>query len=164
MVKEGMRRQTFTNRSGFTFLELLIVLTIMGVMTAMSLPKIFNVIHQTSARSARVGFGTLVVTARSVAVQRGCTATLHFTTGSAGLVWVTACKSASQSGIDTVGVVDQLATRFGVSIASSSSSLQFDSRGISIGYQPLTVVFTATSGGGTYKDSTVINQLGKVVH
>ena len=158
-----MSRHACVNRSGVTFLELLIVLTIMGVMTAMSLPKIFNVLHQTSARSARVGFGTLVSTARSVAVQRACTATLHFTTGSAGLVWVTACKGGGLTGTDTVGVVDKLAVRFGVSIASSSSSLQFDSRGISIGYQPHVVVFTSTSGGGAYKDSTVINQLGNVV-
>jgi prepilin-type N-terminal cleavage/methylation domain-containing protein len=152
------------NPPGVTFLELVIVLTIMGVISAMTLPKIFNVIYQTNARSARVAFGTLVVTARSVAVQRGCTATLHFTTGSAGTVWVTACKSGGQSGVDTVGGVDKLSARFGVAISSSGSSLQFDPRGISIGYLPLTVVFTSAVGGGTYKDSTVINQLGKVVH
>lgn len=150
----------FGRSQGFTLFEMLIVLTLVGIVSALSLPRIFDAVHKADVRSARVAFGNLAVKARAAAVHRGCTATLHFTTGSAGVVWVTVCK-IGQAGTDTLGGVERLATRFGVSIASTSSTLQYTPRGVSVGYLALTARFTSSSGG--YQDSTVINQLGKVV-
>jgi hypothetical protein len=63
--------------------------------------------------------------------------------------------------VDTVGQVERLAARYGVSISSSQSAVQFDGRGLSVGYQSATVVFTASTGGS--KDSSMINKLGKLV-
>ena len=139
-------------------MEMIIVLVIMGLVIAMTLPKIHGVLQKTNVRSARIAFGALASKARAVAVQRGCTATLNFTTGSAGNVWVTACK-VTGSGTDTVGTVNPLATRFGTSISSSSSAVQYDPRGISVGNTSYTVVFTASTGD---KDSAMINPLGRV--
>ena len=151
--------RTSPRRSGFTTHELIMVLVVVGVATAITLPKMVTALPKTNLRSARNGFGALAVRARSAAVQRGCKATLNFTTGSAGRVWVTAGK-VSGTGIDTLGQVQQLATRFGVTMTSSQSSVQYDPRGISVAYQSATVVFTANTGGA--KDSSMINKLGRV--
>jgi prepilin-type N-terminal cleavage/methylation domain-containing protein len=150
----------FMRHSGFTLTEMMIVLVVVGVATAFGMPKISNLVYKTNARGARVAFANLAVKARSAAVQRGCTATLSFTTGAAGRVWVTVCKVGA-TGTDTLGGVEPLATRFGVSLSSTGSAVQYSPRGISMGYQALTMVFTAT--GGQNKDSTMLNQFGKVV-
>jgi prepilin-type N-terminal cleavage/methylation domain-containing protein len=147
-------------RSGFTMLEMAIVLVIVGLVMAFTVPKIHAALDKTNVRSARVGFNSLAALARAVAIQRRCTSTLNFTTGSAGKVWVTACK-VTGAGVDTVGKVEPLASRYAVSLGSSQSSVQYLPRGVTLGYQRATVVFTANSSGT--KDSTIINQVGKVV-
>jgi len=143
---------------GFTMLEVIIVLVIMGLVVAFTLPRIHGALAKTNVRSARVAFGAFASRARATAIQRGCKATLNYSTGSAGKVWITACKLTG-SGTDTVGTIEPLAARYGTSMSSSTSSLQYDPRGLSVGYTTVTVVFTATTGD---KDSSMINQLGKV--
>jgi prepilin-type N-terminal cleavage/methylation domain-containing protein len=147
--------------AGFTLIEALIVMVVVGMITAFTLPRIRSALYATNARSARVAFGTLAAKARSAARQRGCTATLNVTGGATGRVWVTVCK-VSSAGTDTLGVIDPLAQRFNISISATSGALQFDPRGLSVGYLPLTVRFTSTAGGSTVTDSAMINQLGKV--
>jgi prepilin-type N-terminal cleavage/methylation domain-containing protein len=147
-------------RSGFTLLEVAIVLVIVGIVMVFTVPKIHSSLEKTNVRSARVGFGALAAQARAVAVQRGCTSTLNFTTGSAGKVWVTACKVSGVGTVDTVGTIEPLALRYGVSLSSSQSSVRYDPRGLSVAYQSATVVFTASSGT---KDSAMVNKFGKVV-
>ncbi|HVH67645.1 MAG TPA: GspH/FimT family pseudopilin [Gemmatimonadales bacterium] len=150
-------------RTGFTILQLMITTMIVGLVTTLTLPRLIDAVYKTNVRSARVAFANLVARARTVAVQRGCVATLRVTTGPAGAVWVTACN-INQAGTDTVGRVEPLATRFGVSLSATITSLQFQPHGLSVGYQPMTVVFTSIASGVPYTDSTVINELGKVVH
>jgi prepilin-type N-terminal cleavage/methylation domain-containing protein len=148
-----------TRRSGFTIHEIVVVMVIAGIAAALTMPKMLSAVPKTNVRSARYGFDALAARAHAVAVHRGCKATLNFTTGAAGRVWVTACK-VSGTGIDTVGRVERLAARYGVTMTSSQSSVQYDPRGISVGYQSATVLFTST---GSSKDSAMINKLGKVV-
>jgi prepilin-type N-terminal cleavage/methylation domain-containing protein len=148
-------------RSGFTLLEVAIVLIIVGLVMAFTLPRIHTALEKTNVRSARVGFGSLAARARAVAVQRGCVSTLNFSTGSAGKVWVTACKVSGVGAVDTVGTIEPLAVRYGVTVSSSQSTVQYDPRGLTVGYQAATVVFTANSSGT--KDSAMINKYGKVV-
>jgi prepilin-type N-terminal cleavage/methylation domain-containing protein len=148
-------------RLGFTLMEILMVLVVVGLIVAMTLPKIHSALQKTNVRSARIAFGSFAALTRAAAVQRGCVATLNFTTGSAGKVWVTACRVSGSGAVDTIGSVEPLATRYGVSMSSSGASLRYDPRGLSIGYQTLAVTFTPTAGGQA--DSVMINQLGKVV-
>ena len=154
-----VNRPVNAHASGFTLLEVIIVLVIAGLIIALGLPKIHGAFSKTNVRNARVAFGAIASRARATAVQRGCTATLRLTTGSSGQVWITACK-VTGSGTDTVGSIEPLGTRYGTSISSALASLQFDPRGMSIGNTAMTVTFTASSGD---KDSAMINSVGKVV-
>jgi len=51
-------------------------------------PRLRGSLEKQNVRNSKAAIATLVATARSVAVQRGCAATLHM---SADSVWVTAC-------------------------------------------------------------------------
>lgn len=146
-------------QSGFTLVEMVVVLIVAGMLASFSLPRLYSAVYQTNARSARVVFANLAAKARAVAVQRGCLATLNFTSGSKGAVWVTSCK-LSGSGVDTVGPVERLSDQFGVTVSSAASSIQYDPRGLSTTYQTVSVVFTAA---GNYRDSTLINPFGMVL-
>jgi prepilin-type N-terminal cleavage/methylation domain-containing protein len=149
-------------RAGFTIAEVLIVLIIMALITAMALPKLATSAQKTNVRSSRVELSTMVAKARAAAVQRGCVDTLHITTGSAATAWVTVCK-ASMSGtltLDTIGGVDLVGKRMGVSLSTSTTNYIFDPRGLLVGGAGGTIVI---SGRG-FTDSVVINAIGKVTH
>jgi len=149
-------------RNGFTMLELMVVVVIIGVITLIGFPKIKDALDKTNVRSARVAAATYVATARAAAIGRGCRGVVHFS-GSPGTVWVTVCPRMTTAGsgtIDTIGVVDNLMSLYKVTMTETSDSVQFDPRGLRMVNTSTTVLFTTTSGG---RDSILINQLGKVV-
>ena len=149
-------------RRGFTMLELMIVIVIVGVLALVGFPKIKDAIQKTNVRSARVATSTYVATARAAAIQRGCRGVVHFS-ASTGAVWVTVCPRMTTSGsgtIDTIGIVSQLGTLYNITLSETQDSVQFDPRGLRLNNTSTTVWFAATSGE---QDSILINQLGKVV-
>jgi len=151
-------------RSGFTILELMVVVVIIGVIALFGFPKIKNAIQKTNVRSARVATGTYVATARQAAIQRGCRGVVHFTAGANGTVWVTVCPRMTVAGsgtIDTLGVVTQLGKMYNVTMSQTRDSVEFDPRGLSLTGTQSSVSFAGTDGT---RDSVVINLLGKVVH
>ena len=146
-------------RSGFTTIEMVIVVVLIGLITMIGFPKISKMLDKTNVRSARDAVGTLAATARAAAIQRGCRSALHFT-ASPSTVWVT---TACPAKLDTVSGVQNLTTRFKVTLAASRDSVQYDPRGLSMdGFNSNTVV-RLTGSVATNKDSVMINPIGKVV-
>ena len=147
-------------RVGFTTIELIIVVVMIGIIAVIGFPKIRRALDTTNVRSTRVYLGTAVATARAAAVQRGCRAAVHFS--SPGTVWVTACSRANAAATDTIGGVVDLASRYRVTLAATSDSIRFDPRGLSMDNTTMTTVrITGATSFGT--DSVVVNQLGRVV-
>jgi len=146
-------------RSGFTTIELIIVIALMAIITLIGFPKILRTLDKTNVRSARDALGTLAATARAAAIQRGCRSALHFT-ASPSTVWVT---TACPTKVDTVSGVQNLTTRFKVTLSASRDSVQYDPRGLSMdGFSSNTVV-RLTGSNSTNQDSVMINTIGKVV-
>ena len=146
------------SKRGFTFIEILVVFVVMGIVVAFSIPRLRDAIQKTNVRGAKVAIGNLMIKARAVAVARGCTATVAFTSGATGTVSITVCN-VNGTGSQVLGGVDSVAARYSVTMTPSASSLQYDARGLSVGYSTLTVLLKSNS----FSDSVVINQLGKVV-
>jgi prepilin-type N-terminal cleavage/methylation domain-containing protein len=144
---------------GFTFIEILLVVTLIGIMAAIGIPRIRNAIQKNNVRGARAALGTLVAKTRAAAVQRGCKAAIHFTSGSMGTVWVTACKVSNSALTDTLGGVEQFADRYSVTLSSTGDSVTFMPNGVSPD-NTLTILRFSASG---INDSVMINQVGKVV-
>ena len=148
------------SRSGFSTIEMAIVLAIIGIIALMGFPKIRSTLDKTNVRSARTAVGTLVATARAAAIQRGCVGVVHFAATNA-TVWVTTNCALK---VDTVSGVQRLATRFKVSLAATRDSLRFDPRGLSmdnLGSTNTVIRFTGSVGGNA--DSTVVSPMGKVM-
>jgi prepilin-type N-terminal cleavage/methylation domain-containing protein len=146
-------------RSGFTTIEMVIVVVLIGIIAAIGFPKIRQALDKTNVRSARVAVGTLAAIARSAAIQRGCRAALHLASATS-TVWVT---TACPAKVDTVSAVRNLSAQFNVTMTSTQDSVQYDPRGLSLdNFSVPTVVYLMGSVGST-TDSLLINQIGKVV-
>lgn len=143
-------------QSGFTFVELLIVLIIIGVVAAFGIPRLRDALQKQNVRSARTAATVMVAKARAAAVGRGCVTS--FEARSDGRVWVTSCRTDNTAGLDTLGGIEDLAGRFNVSVTPSQNTLRFDPRGLASG-GTMTIRFTWSG----ITDSLFINQVGKVV-
>jgi len=144
---------------GFTFIEVLIVMVLIGIIAALGIPRIRDAIQKNNVRGARAALGTLVAKARGAAVQRGCRSAIHFTSGTAGTVWITACKVSNSALTDTLGSVEQLAVRYNLTLTAGADSVTFMPNGVSP--DNVMTVIRFTSNG--ISDSVMINQVGKVV-
>ena len=146
-------------RSGFTAIEMVIVVSIIGIIVLIGFPKIRQSLDKTNLRSARDAVGTMAGTARAAAIQRGCRGVLHFTSATA-TVWVT---TACPAKVDTLSGVQNLTTRFKVTMSTSRDSVQYDPRGLSMDGFATNTVVRLTGSVSTNKDSVMINPIGKVV-
>jgi prepilin-type N-terminal cleavage/methylation domain-containing protein len=146
------------NKRGFSAIELLVVLVIIGIIAIFGIPRVRTAVIKSNVRSAKAAMGTLVVKARAAAVARGCNATMTLTSGTTGTVSISVC-TVTGTGMQILGGVDSLAARFNVSMTPSTSTLQFDPRGLATNYATLVVGFSSNS----ISDSVIVNQLGQVV-
>lgn len=149
------------NKRGFSAIELLTVLVIVGIITAFGIPRIRSAVIKSNVRSAKVSLGTLVVKARAAAVSRGCTATMTLTSGPTGTVSISVCN-VNGTGTQILGGVDSLAARYNVAMLPSTSTLAFDPRGLAVDYTTLVVRLMSTSSS-SIRDSVIVNPLGQVV-
>src|SRR5207237_2863023 len=109
-------------RSGFTTIEMVIVVVLIGLIAAIGFPKIRQTLDKTNVRSARAAVGTLAAMARSAAIQRGFPGVIHFLATNA-TVWVTTSCEAT---VDTVSGVEQLPARFKVALVASRGAVRYD--------------------------------------
>jgi len=146
---------------GFTFVEILIVMVLIGIIASLGIPRIRGAMEKQNVRSARVAAGTIVVKARAAAIQRGCASAVHFVAGTAGRIWVTTCKTNTTVGLDTLGGMEQIAARYNVTFTPTTDSVRYMPNGLALNNNASTVLRFTSSGN---KDSVVINSVGKVVH
>lgn len=152
-------------RSGFTTIEMIMVVVIMGVIAALGFPRIRDALQNQSRRSMRAGIVTLVATARSAAVARGCEGTVHFVSGANSRLWVTACKTqpgAPVAARDTLAGPYWTEARWDHRFQSGKDEIRYTPRGLRQSFVR-TVILIRTKGDVT-RDSVVVNELGKVVY
>lgn len=125
---------------GFTLLEVLIAMVIMGIVMGLGAPRSREWLTHENVRQARVNVTTQLAGARSIAVVRGCESVLHID-AAASRVWVTACKLAG-AGRDTIGSIDNLSSRYGVVFSSTGDSILFTPQGIAFNAAWITMTFS----------------------
>ena len=138
---------------GFTLIEILIAITLIGIMTAVAMPRLKNSMAAESVRSARRDVVSHLAKARGAAASRGCRAVFNMV---GTRVWVTAC-SLSGTGIDTIGTVINLADQYGVTVEGANYSLSFAPNGVGVGGDWGKFAFTKTRRSETL----VISPLGQ---
>ena len=151
------------NKSGFTLMELIIVVSFVGLLAGITFPRIADVQSRFAVRGARMAFISNYAMSRSIAIREGAVAELHIDATN-DRFWVEVDTTLAGSGVmDTIGSVVDIGAE-GVTLSSTQSLLCFDGRGM-----PSLATGCATAGAtisftyDTAADTILTTTLGKIL-
>jgi prepilin-type N-terminal cleavage/methylation domain-containing protein len=147
-----------TGHRGFTLIELIVVMLLVGVLSAVALPYLRTGPSKSSVHGATTAIASVHAIARNAAISRGRIAVLVIKAAAPATVLVVLKRSGSTV-VDTVGRVENLYSRFTVALTTTSDSVMFTPRGIGISTSTTTVI--ATRGG--VADTLTISAAGRVL-
>jgi prepilin-type N-terminal cleavage/methylation domain-containing protein len=146
------------NRRGFTAIEMLIVMVLVGIVSAVALPYLRTDPARSSVHGTTRAIASYHAIARNAAIARGRVAVLVIKAAAPATVLVVLRQSGS-TGVDTIGTVEDLNSRFSVALTTTSDSVVFTPRGI--GSSPSTTTVIATRGG--VADTLTISAAGRLL-
>lgn len=141
---------------GFSLIEMVIVIVVIGVLLTVSMPYFRSASLKSDLRAGIDAIASLHATAKATAIQRGRMARLVLASSTSSAYVV--ANDASGSGVDTVGVVENLDSRFGVSFTTSRDTLSFTPRGIGTELSGTTIIVTKSS----LSDTITISAAGRL--
>jgi len=150
-------RRAYPATRGFTAIEMVIVVVLVGILTTVAVPFIRNGTIKSNVRGAASAIASLHAVARNAAVQRGRVAVLVLKGSSATVLVV--LKRSGSTVVDTVGAVENLGSRFGVALSTTQDSIIFTPRGIGTSASNTTVVVSRSS----VADTVTIAAAGRLV-
>lgn len=146
----------FRNRCGYTIMEMIVVLVLFGVITALSIPHLHAAQSSAGLRSARQVTATYLAQAHALSVQRGREARF---VRSGNIIKVTVDSAGTQI---IYGRTHDLSKEHGVAIPTTSrDTIKFDSRGYATNASSIEKVVLTRDG---MRDSVCISKLGKVIN
>jgi prepilin-type N-terminal cleavage/methylation domain-containing protein len=147
------------SRNGFTLVETLIVVVLLGLIVLIGFPKISSAMVQSDLRSARTTMVNMVATARAVSVQGNRLAWIKFEGSTAHVQARPRLTVGGTGNADTVGSVHDLADLYGVAVAAGVDSIQFDPRGFGMGFGTDSYIVLSR---GDHSSTITIDGLGRV--
>jgi Tfp pilus assembly protein FimT len=126
-------------RLGFTLVEAILVVVIMGIVLVSAAPRVSGAIRSNDLRSARSALRAMIVQARATAVSTRRETRLHFAADSA---WITTMQGGAET---QVAPARDFAGENRVTLSASSSPLAFQPTGLRTGTDPLTVSLSRDS-------------------
>ena len=150
------------SREGFTLVETLIVVVLLGLIVLIGLPRMSAAMVQNDLRGARVSLVNLVAAARAASVQGNRLTWIVFEGNTAHVV--ARPRTDGVAGADTVGAVQDLDEQYGVALAITGGvdSIRFDPRGFGAGFAAAADTIVLSRSGYTAK--VTIDGLGRVRH
>lgn len=143
------------SRPGFTTIEMAIVTTLVGLLSAIAYPRLAAVRDQAALEGARRHVITQLSGARSSAIQRGQPVRLR-AAGSA--IWL----STDIGGVQTpIAPTSELTVSFDVTLAASHDPVIFDARGYATSLPATGAKFVLERGA--LSDSVCITRLGTIL-
>jgi prepilin-type N-terminal cleavage/methylation domain-containing protein len=130
---------TAANRRGFTLVEIMIVVALMGAMMAIALPRGRAVFIRTNVRAARTTVFNAVQQAKVIAASQGRAAQVNFEAGGRMFISASPRRAPCPGGgctRDTIGLVRELGTQYGVAVTPTQNTYAFDSRGLGANASP----------------------------
>jgi prepilin-type N-terminal cleavage/methylation domain-containing protein len=146
------------SRSGFTLVEALIVVVLLGLIVLIGFPRISAAMVKSDLRSARTTVVNLVATARAASVQTSRRAWIKFE-GNSAYVLARPRMAVGAGDADTVGPVQNLATQYGVTVAGVDS-IQFDPRGFGTNLGDSSSVVLSRN---SHTETVTLDGLGRVI-
>jgi prepilin-type N-terminal cleavage/methylation domain-containing protein len=135
-------------RSGITLLELIVVMTIGGVIATLALPRLVRLRDTSAVRSALSDLGSTFGLARQAAVSRRANVAVVFDTAG-GTVLV--------RGVDGTLARRNLRAAYGVAVGANRDSAVYDPRGLGFGVSNVTI----TVRRGLFVDTFTMSRLGR---
>ena len=144
---------------GFTLMEVLTVMVMIGVIVSIAIPKMGTTIERQQVRGVRSTIATMHSRTRNLAISRGRNAAFLI---KSGILFIRTKNAADSTVVETLGL-DSVTTRLGVELTitpSGRDSLTFDSRGLGL-ESDTTAIIVAKSG---YADTMVVSKFGRIYH
>lgn len=154
-----MRLPRLASRHAYTLAELLITISIVGILLAVTLPRYGKIRDQGEMASAMTRFTRAVMAARQSAIQRGKSA--YFKTNSS-TIWVTLDTTGNNTDSVIVTSAISLTDMYNVQVTEPSGlvAIAYDPRGVST--QATKQVFHFAHSGGR-RDSLCVSRLGNTI-
>ena len=145
--------------NGFSLVEMMVALVVAGLIVLIGWPRFRETLVKSDVRSARGTVLAAYARARAAAIQSGRSITLQFSGTSAWVTGTPRLTPRAGSTSDTVGAVEDLSRRYGVTVSAAPvSALTIDPRGFTSA--ALTTVYVSRAG---FTDSVVISGFGRVL-
>jgi len=143
-------------RRGFTLIEILMVVTLVGILFTVAIPFFRTATSKQSVRSAMAAISAMHARAKSIAVQRARTTQLVLDAGAG-----TAVILSTQVGgaVDTIGRVEDMVGRFGVTFSTTQATLSFSPRGIGTSTSGTTIIVTKSG----FSDTLTVSAAGRLM-
>ena len=142
------------SRRGFSLIELTVGLMLVGVLSAMVAPKVYEATDYNNVVSVKRSIVTHLASAQSSAVQRGRQVSVHIENDS---IWIAVVKTAGDSAIPAKrSLIDMGAT----DVEEPLAPVVYDSRGFAVGLA-LTGAKVRIHGIGM-TDSVCVTRMGMV--
>ena len=138
--------------AGFTLIEMLIVVVIIGLVTLFAFPRAGAILDHTRVHGARTAIVNKLNAARTAARTSNRVAVLHLS----GNVILIELNSMSTTAKDTVGGFGSLGAEYGVTV-TGPDSVRYDPRGM---LKDGAGTFVVTRAG--FSDSVVVNGYGRI--
>jgi prepilin-type N-terminal cleavage/methylation domain-containing protein len=146
-------------KNGFTLVETLIVVVLIGAVTLIGYPKVASGLAKNNLRSSRVTLANMFTKARAVATQQNRRTSIAFN-GNNVVVTASPRKLPGLGTVDTIGAVEKLNDVYGVTLSAPPvTSVGFDPRGF--GSLGTSRTFVVTRNGK--RDSIIVDGLGRVI-
>lgn len=142
-------------RSGYTLVEMVVVLILFAVLTALSIPRLHGAQSSAGLRSARTETAIYLAQAHALAIQRGREARFL---RSVNTISVTVDSSGTQV---LYGRPHDLSGEDKVTIPSTTQdTISFDARGFATNISTVAVVVLTRDG---MRDSVCVTKIGKII-
>jgi len=137
---------------GFTLVEILVVITIVGILLSVVVPRYGSVAAAMRVHSAKQEMASMLTQARATAIQTDRTVQVI---RSNNLVTLVSVNGAIRTTISQ----QDLGTQFGITLSSTKDTVGYDSRGMVAG-NSVTLKFVVTNG--VTRDSVCLMALGTI--
>lgn len=148
------------NQRGFSLMEILTVMVMVGILAALGIPKFGNTMSRQNVRGARMQITTMHSRARTSAVSRGRLTGLVIRNGNLVII----SRNPVTGAVDTVGKTAQdVVAKYGVTFSvnpSTRDTLVFSPRGLG-SEATATTIYVSKSG---FADTITISPLGRILH
>ncbi len=151
------------NRAGFTLIEMVVVISFVGLLAGITFPRITGVQSRFALRGAKMAFMSTYAMTRAIAIREGAVAELHIDATN-DRFWVEVDTTLAGSGVmDTIGSIVDVGAE-GVTLSSTQSLFCFDGRGMpSLATGCATTGATISFAYDTQADTILTTTLGKIL-